>query len=196
MVGRDVGFRSPNRDCPDENGTVGKYANHSSPLNYSMTILPSREATTVGKTAWHNLPFNLRFYLLKWVFKDFHSTSEPRAPFSSLFLTAKMPRCRPARTELVKVQTQGKAQLGALRCLNMLKKGAEERKLTKTFWFRNHGFFGLTFTVRSEQNVFPSSFSCFLFFFCRTFSCRGKHQSPAWWEQHQFHTRSVGQAWP
>ena len=25
VVGRDVGFRSPNRDCPDENGTVGKY---------------------------------------------------------------------------------------------------------------------------------------------------------------------------
>ena len=26
VVGRDVGFRSPNRDCPDEIGTVGKYA--------------------------------------------------------------------------------------------------------------------------------------------------------------------------
>ena len=25
VVGRDVGFRSPNRDCPDEIGTVGKY---------------------------------------------------------------------------------------------------------------------------------------------------------------------------
>ena len=26
VVGRDVGFRSPNRDCPGEIGTVGKYA--------------------------------------------------------------------------------------------------------------------------------------------------------------------------
>ena len=26
VVRRDVGFRSPNRDCPDEVGTVGKYA--------------------------------------------------------------------------------------------------------------------------------------------------------------------------
>ena len=25
VIGRDVGFRSPNRDCPAENGTVGKY---------------------------------------------------------------------------------------------------------------------------------------------------------------------------
>ena len=25
VVGRDVGFRSSNRDCPDEIGTVGKY---------------------------------------------------------------------------------------------------------------------------------------------------------------------------
>ena len=25
VVGRDVGFRSPNRDCPDEIRTVGKY---------------------------------------------------------------------------------------------------------------------------------------------------------------------------
>ena len=25
VVGRDVGFWSPNRDCPDEIGTVGKY---------------------------------------------------------------------------------------------------------------------------------------------------------------------------
>ena len=33
VVGRDVGFRSPNRDCPGENGTVGKYATvHCSPL--------------------------------------------------------------------------------------------------------------------------------------------------------------------
>ena len=27
VVGRDVGFWSPNRDCPDEIGTVGKYVN-------------------------------------------------------------------------------------------------------------------------------------------------------------------------
>ena len=58
----------------------------------------------------------------------------------------------------------------------MVKKGAEER--TKTFWFRNRWLFGPPkFTVRSERNVFPSSFSCFLFF-CRTFTCWGKHQSP------------------
>ena len=30
VVGRDVGFRSPNRDCPDEIGTVGKYAHAES----------------------------------------------------------------------------------------------------------------------------------------------------------------------
>ena len=68
------------------------------------------------------------------------------------------------RAELVKVQTQGKSQLRARRRLNMVKKGAEER--TKTFWFRNRWLFGPPkFTVRSERNVFPSSFSCFLFFF-------------------------------
>ena len=32
VVGRDVGFGSPNRDCPDEIGTVGKYAT-SSPIH-------------------------------------------------------------------------------------------------------------------------------------------------------------------
>ena len=36
VVGRDVGFRSPNRDCPGENGTVGKYALHA-PLNENCT---------------------------------------------------------------------------------------------------------------------------------------------------------------
>ena len=35
VVGRDVGFRSPNRDCPDEIGTVGKYGIIFQVLNVS-----------------------------------------------------------------------------------------------------------------------------------------------------------------
>ena len=51
----------------------------------------------------------------------------------------------------------------------MLKKGAEERKWTKTIWFRNRWLLGPKFTVCSERNVFPSSFSCFLSFFVARF---------------------------
>ena len=117
-------------------------------------------------------------------------------PFSSLFLTAKTLRCRPAQAELVKVQTQGKSQLGARRRLNMVRKGAEER--TKTFWFRNRWLFGPRNLQSSLNEMFSFLFSLFPFFFCRTFTmftCWGKHQSPALREQHQFRTRSVGQAW-
>ena len=75
-------------------------------------------------------------------------------------------------------------------------KDTEERKWMKTFWFRNRGLFGPKFTVRSERNVFLPLFlvSFFFFFFCRTFSWK----TPVSYlrEQHQFRTRSVGQAWP
>ena len=60
--------------------------------------------------------------------------------FKSVFDSQKRRGARPAQAELVKVQTQGKSQLGARRRLNMVKKGAEER--TKTFWFGNRWLFG------------------------------------------------------
>ena len=62
------------------------------------------------------------------------------AVFKSVFDSHKRRGACPAQAELVKVQTQGKSQLGACRRLNMVKKGAEER--TKTFWFRNRWLFG------------------------------------------------------
>ena len=120
------------------------------------------------------------------------------AVFKSVFDSQKRRGARPAQAELVKVQTQGKTQLGARRRLNMVKKGAEER--TKTFWFRNRWLFGPWNLQSALNEMFSFLFFLFPFFlvpffFCRTFTCWGKHQSPALREQHQFRTRSVGEAW-
>ena len=111
------------------------------------------------------------------------------AVFKSVFDSQKRRGARPAQAQLVKVQTQGKSQLGARRRLNMVKKGAEER--TKTFWFRNRWLFGPPkFTVRSERNVFPSSFSCFLFFLSHVYLL-GKTPVSALREQHQFRAQGA-----
>ena len=55
----------------------------------------------------------------------------------------------------------------------MVKKGAEER--TKTFWFRNLWLFGPR-NLQSALNemFFLPLFLVSFFFFCRTFTCRGK----------------------
>ena len=93
------------------------------------------------------------------------------AVFKSVFDSQKRRGARPAQAELVKVQTQGKSQLGARRRLSMVKKGAEER--TKTFWFRNRWLFG----PRNLQSALNEMFFLPLFlvsFFCRTFTCWGK----------------------
>ena len=119
-----------------------------------------------------------------------HSNYWAKSAISSLFLTAKNVEVSPGAGW----SCQGtNTRLVAQRRLNMLKKGAEER--TKTFWFRNHWLFGPR-NIYSPlwTKCFSFLFFLFPFFFCRTFSCRGKHQSPALQEQDR--TRSFGQAWP
>ena len=103
--------------------------------------------------------------------------------FKSVFDSQKRRGARPAQAELVKVQTQGKSQLGARRRLNMVKRGAEER--TKTFWFRNRWLFGPRNLQSTLNEMFFLPLFLVSFFFCRTFTCWGLHQSPALREQHR-----------
>ena len=121
------------------------------------------------------------------------SCTAQSAVFKSVFDSQKRRGARPAQAELVKVQAQGNSQLGARRRLNMVKKGAEERM--KTFLFRNRWLFGPRNLQSALNEMFFLPLFIVSFFFCRTFTCWGKHQSPALREQHQFRTRSVGQAW-
>ena len=120
--------------------------------------------------------------------------SEPRVPFSSLFLTAKNVEvspgagwsCQGTNTGQIPAWGSSTPQHAQKR-----RRGKDEDFLVQkslTLWPPK-------FTVRSERNAFPSSFSCFLFFLSHVF-LSGKTQSPALREQHQFCTRGVGQAWP